>query len=613
MLYQPISNFADPKYSTSESMRVGRGRTKKTLDILSRLSIQKFEKVNFFHKKRNGFLVSNELQNILTKFEIAIIIFELKENKIEKIIHHSSNLSEILDFTINTEFELERWFNKMFSNNWRELINNINSSFSLDLDNLKLIFDSETTQEKKKITLLIQQKQTNAKLLSIPDQTLTPITPVIPPSRNLFLNKIDVAFGQLKTAQIASLALFFIDINRFQVVNDSLGYNIGDTVLNQINKRLNENIDGNTATFHISGDEFGMLFQDFVGQEEVEELAKKIIIQFQKPFLINGKNIYISISLGVAIANDEYLLSEHILGDAHRAMRQAKAEKHSGWRIFNSQMKTKAESRLQLESDLRAGILNDEFKVYYQPIYDIQENTISRCECLIRWHSLTRGVVGPEQFLALAEETGMIIELDRLVFSKAVMQAKLWERKKIPQFQLSFNLSALQLKQKDLVEFVLQTLKSYSLDPSKIQFELTESLLIEDFQNSKSLISELQKNGISVAIDDFGTGYSSLSYLSNFNFQTLKMDKSFIDDITLEPNRQAIVKSIIEMTNSMNIKLIAEGVETLDQLEFLKTHGCREIQGFLISKPLDYKSLTKFFRLSNFVPTIDKNITKSLF
>lgn len=602
---QSTPKFSDSTYSPENSINLEDKNTRKVSEIWRSFSTYNFDKVNIFNKRKIGFIVNSQFQSVLDKFEIGIIVFEINSSKINEIRYSSNNLAHIINFEINKGNDLENWFNSILSNSWPEIINSSKASFSIDINNLKLIFDKEIRGKSTKITLLIQQKQINSNLLEV---NSIGIAPIIPPSRNLLLDKIETSLNQLKTAQIASLALFFININRFQVVNDSLGYNIGDALLNKINTRLSQNIDENISVYHLSGDEFGMLYEDFEGQKDVEILAKKIITQFEKPFDIDGKNIYISISLGVAIANDEYLLSENLLGDAHRAMRKAKTEKFSGWKVFNSQMKTKAESRLQLEADLRVGIQNNEFKVFYQPIYDLQKNKISRCECLIRWQSPTRGIVSPEHFLALAEDTGLIIELDRIVFNRGLMQLKLWQKKKLPEFQLSFNLSALQLKQNDFVEFVLQTLNTHSFDPSRIEFEITENILIDDFQNSKSIISELQNNGISVAIDDFGTGYSSLSYLSNFNFQTLKIDKSFIQDITLEPNRQAIVKSIIELSRSMNINLIAEGVETLDQLEFLKNNGCHEIQGYLISKPLDEKSLNKFFKLSNFMPQpVDKN------
>ncbi|MDY6939047.1 MAG: EAL domain-containing protein [Cyanobacteriota bacterium] len=390
-------------------------------------------------------------------------------------------------------------------------------------------------------------------------------------------------------------ALLFLDLDRFKLVNDSLGHLIGDELLVAVARRLEHCLRKSDLVARFGGDEFIILLDNIKGFKKVTQIAERIVSELKKPFQVNGNEVFTSTSIGIALSSGNRDEPEEFIRDADIALYQAKAKGKSRYEIFNSQMYAQVAGQLQLETDLRRGLEQGEFIVHYQPIVNLLTNQINGFEALVRWNHPERGLVPPDRFIPLAEETGLLVPLDWWVLTQACRQMRCWQlqfpasRKMV----MSVNLSGKQFWQPDCLEQIEGVLRRTGLPRSSLKLEVTEGTLIDNDLPTSRLLSQIRALGIGLSIDDFGTGYSSLSYLHRFPFNTLKIDRSFISQQF--SGKSQIVEAIIVLAHNLGMNAIAEGVETSKHRERLRELGCEQAQGYLFSPPLDVNAATELF------------------
>ncbi|MGH4140984.1 EAL domain-containing protein [Clostridium sp.] len=404
------------------------------------------------------------------------------------------------------------------------------------------------------------------------------------PNRTFFMDKLK---QQLKIAKHKNTqgAVFFIDIDNFKNINDTMGHNYGDKLLTYIAKQLESTINMIDTLCRLGGDEF-ILLHPFHEEYEVKAYAKKMLAIFNKFFEIDNKQMYITASIGVAIYPRDGTDTNTILKNADAAMYKAKELGKNRFARFDGEMYLKLERKTCIDRILRSAIENNELSIHYQPQYDAQTNEIFGFEALLRLNSVELGFVSPVEFIPIAEETGYISEIDKWVLNEACKQSVKWLRAGYKFKSISINVSSVDIHQLNFLEMVKGILKSTGIDPSIVELEITETVLMESLDSNVKILKELMNIGIRIALDDFGTGYSSLNYLMRIPISTLKIDKSFIDNIILNKQNKSIIKNIIQMAHSMDLKVVAEGVETEEQLLILKGKQCDYIQGYYYSKPL---------------------------
>jgi len=406
------------------------------------------------------------------------------------------------------------------------------------------------------------------------------------PNRRYFLDELNKCFDQKIANPDYFFAVFFMDLDRFKSINDSLGHTIGDQLLIAVSKRLRYIIKPIDIVARLGGDEFIILIKNVNTIREVVKIAENIQKQISQPFSLDTLNLTITSSIGIAPANKNYVEAEDILRDADTAMYRAKSKGKNTYTIFSQEMHTLAIKTLKTEVELIKALKKNQLELYYQPVWDISKNIITSCEALIRWNHPTRGTLTPKDFMSIAEETNLVVEIDKWVFDSACKQLSIWEKLGLKNFKIAVNISLKQLKQERLLFWVKKTLLKYSIEPHQLKFELTENSLIDDSQQTIDTLNQLRNLGIQLCIDDFGTGYSSLVYLKNLPVDILKIDRAFVMDVAKSAQSQAITKSIVDLAHSLNLRVTAEGVENKDQLDFLESISCDQIQGYYISRPV---------------------------
>ncbi|GAB4148607.1 MAG: hypothetical protein OHK0017_11470 [Patescibacteria group bacterium] len=406
------------------------------------------------------------------------------------------------------------------------------------------------------------------------------------PNRNLFVQQLDKALLASREPEGNNLAVLFVDLDRFKIVNDSLGHTIGDKLLVAIAKRLKKCIRSTDMVARMGGDEFTVLVHNFLNFDDVVKIADKIQDELAQPFKLDRYEVYITPSIGIALSDNGYENAEDLLRDADTAMYRAKSQGRGRYEVFDRKMHTKVLELLKLEADLRRAMDRKEFQLHYHPIVSLETNKIIGCEALIRWNHPEKGLIYPKDFIGLAEETGLILRIDRWALYTAALQNKLWQMAGLPEVQISVNLSTHQLKQRNLTQVISKVLNETKLDPRFLRLELTESVVMENADLAIDILNEVRRMGVSLAVDDFGTGYSSLIYLKQLPIDTLKIDKSFIKDIIYDSESASIAKAIISLAHNLGLRVVAEGVENTEQLSFLRLQNCDSIQGFLFSTPL---------------------------
>ena len=416
------------------------------------------------------------------------------------------------------------------------------------------------------------------------------------PNRKFFMEQLAHAIVCYRDKASKSFAVLFLDFDRFKLVNDSLGHPVGDDLLVAISKRLSTCIRPYDIVARLGGDEFTILLENICGVKEVIDITNRIQKMFSHPFQLGEHKIKTSASIGIVVYKRDYLNPEDILRDADIAMYCAKELGRSRYEVFDESMRKRAIAKMTLENELRGALEREEFEVFYQPIMKAKTQELAGFEALIRWHHPEQGVVFPIDFISLAEETNLIIEIDRWVLYKACQQMSVWQKKhpiKLP-LQLNVNISSRQFTQYGFVEYVDEVINETGFVPRCLRLEITESILISQSSIVQETIEALRQRGIQLHIDDFGTGYSSLSYLQSFPVDALKIDRSFIEKITENYESNELVKTIILMAKNLGIRVVAEGVETKAQLNNLVALGCGHVQGYLFSKPMGINHVERF-------------------
>ena len=393
------------------------------------------------------------------------------------------------------------------------------------------------------------------------------------------------------------VALVCLDLDRFRPINDSLGHEIGDKLLFQAAERLRALDIDESMLARVGGDEFTLIIDNFRNAADVEALAEDIIQALKKPFNINGHELLLGVSIGVSVFPDNAKEAQALINQGDLAVHQAKRMGGNNVQFFRNDMRAASVEQLALETSLRKAIFKNEFVVHYQAKVDLSGNRISGCEALVRWQHPTMGLLPPKDFIPLAEESGLISAISEWVLERSCRQAAQWAKQGNP-VCVSVNLSAQQFRKGDIVTIVDRVLELTELAPELLELELTESLIMEDLDKNIEVLRQLRERGVSLSLDDFGTGYSSLSYLKRFPVDTLKIDRSFVEDLHNSSDDAAITQAIIDMAHSLKMKVVAEGVEEDGQLTLLRRMGCDAIQGYLISRPVPEPDFLKLLKSS---------------
>jgi diguanylate cyclase (GGDEF)-like protein/PAS domain S-box-containing protein len=415
------------------------------------------------------------------------------------------------------------------------------------------------------------------------------------PNRVLLQDRIGQAIAQARRSRKVA-ALLFIDLDRFKNVNDSLGHQVGDSLLRAVAGRLVACVRGTDTVARMGGDEFVVVLTELKRAEDAGQMAQKILAVLPQPIDIDGHELRVTPSVGICLYPHDGEDVETLMRNADAAMYHAKETGRNNFQFFTPQMNIAANQRLLLEKDLRLALERDEFTIYYQPQIDLKTGGIVGVEALLRWRHSQRGMVAPSDFIPVAEETGLITPIGEWVLRGACMQARKWQTLGYPQLQVSVNCSAQQFRQEGLLDVVARTLQQTGLPASSLELEITESVIVEHAEHVIARLKALDEIGLKLSIDDFGTGYSSLGYLKRFPIHELKIDQSFVRDIGTDPDDAAIVSAIIALARSLGLRVVAEGVETAEQLAFLKKLGCDWAQGYLFSRPLPAEEIEPLLR-----------------
>jgi diguanylate cyclase (GGDEF)-like protein len=408
------------------------------------------------------------------------------------------------------------------------------------------------------------------------------------PNRTLFSEHLRIALERARQNEEYLFCVLFLDLDRFKNINDSLGHPCGDELLTLVARRLEGCIRQTDMVARFGGDEFAILLDAIESPSDATRVAEKVQQEISAPFKLRNHEAVTTASIGVALSTPEYSEAEDMIRDADTAMYRAKDQGKARYEIFDTAMHTRAVTLLRLESDLRRALERDELCVYYQPIVSVDSGELHGFEALVRWRHPERGIISPDQFIPLAEETGLILSLGLRVLHEACSQLRGWQRRSSPESNLtiSVNLSGKQLSQSDLIERVEEILSESGIEPWQLKLEITETVVMENAELAAVTLARLRSLGVRLGIDDFGTGYSSLSYLNRFPVDTLKIDRSFITRMKEGDENVEIVKTILTLAGNLGMQVVAEGVETEDQLQQLKLLKCHYAQGYLFSKPL---------------------------
>lgn len=415
------------------------------------------------------------------------------------------------------------------------------------------------------------------------------------PNRSLLADRVEAALAR-HHAQKGRMAVMFIDLDRFKTINDALGHHAGDVLLQDIATRLTEWKQDDELVARQGGDEFVVLIERAPAFDQVAARAQALLTTLSKPLVVSGKTYPLSASVGIAMFPEHGADADTLLQHADIAMYAAKSSGRNAFRLYNEDMGTSSRTRAETETDLQAAVGNNEFVLHFQPKMDARTGALSGVEALVRWQHPTRGLLGPEQWIHIAENTKLIVPIGRWVLREACARAREWQSAGFAPLSVAVNLSASQFADPRLLEHVKSALEDSGLAPELLELELTESMVMNDADDAVLTLNALKRMRIQLAIDDFGTGYSSLAYLRRFPIDSLKIDQSFVRDIPHNADDCALAKAIIAMAQSLDLKVVAEGVANADQLEFFRSSGCDLVQGYLFSKPLPEAALVEFLQ-----------------
>jgi diguanylate cyclase (GGDEF)-like protein/PAS domain S-box-containing protein len=456
----------------------------------------------------------------------------------------------------------------------------INSIFNSDGSvNRRVALFSDITKRKQSEELI--WKQAN----------FDPLTGL--PNRSMFRDRLEQAVKQSRRAGLP-LALMFIDLDRFKEINDTLGHEVGDALLVDAAQRLSHCVRNTDTVARLGGDEFTVILGDFDDYDSAERIAQTILNSLAQPFQLGAEKSQISASIGITFYPKDATGLDDLLKNADQAMYAAKDKGRNAYCCFTPSMQDAILNRIQLTADLREALADNQFQVYYQPVVDITTGVIGKAEALIRWHHPMRGLINPDDFIVLAEETGLIIDIGAWVLRTACSQVNVWRNQGQLSLRIAVNVSARQFHDVHFIDTVRGVLAETGLPPEALELEITEGMMMHNMEHTIAIIRTLRELGVQISEDDFGTGYSSLNYLKQFPIHTLKIDKSFIRDIGSDSDDAALVIAIIAMAKSLHLSIVAEGVETEEQLAFLRAQGCTQCQGFLFAKPMPEQEFGAF-------------------
>ncbi|MES2048719.1 MAG: EAL domain-containing protein [Pseudomonadota bacterium] len=405
------------------------------------------------------------------------------------------------------------------------------------------------------------------------------------PNRVLFKDRVAHALGQAQRSK-KKLAVILFDLDGFKTVNDSLGHPVGDRLLQLVAQRLKTCVRTEDTVARLGGDEFAVLLSDLDNGEDAIQVARKILLASQEPYSVEGHAAIVTTSIGIAIYPDDAENNNDLIRNADAAMYEAKAKGRNTYRFYQAEMTLSAQKRLASERDLRRAIENDEFEIWYQPQIDLASNLYLGAEALLRWRDPVRGLIPPLDFIPLAELNGMILPIGEIVLHQVCADIRQWIDAGVPAKRLAVNVAGPQFYRSDFVATLSRHVERYQIPRGALEIEVTETFMMENPQEIKEILNAIQAMGITTAIDDFGTGYSSLAYLKELPIDTLKIDRAFVKNLPSNVSDIAIIRAILALGHSMGFNIIAEGIETAEQREFLQTEGCKEGQGYYFAKPM---------------------------
>ncbi len=415
------------------------------------------------------------------------------------------------------------------------------------------------------------------------------------PNRSLYLDRLWQTITQAGRAD-GCVGVLFVDLDRFKIVNDTLGHGAGDELLLQVAQRLQAGVRSADTVCRLGGDEFAIALSGLIHADDAGPLAHMIVQDLSRPFTVAGQDVYVSASVGISIFPQDGSDPDTLLRNADTAMYRAKESGRNTHRFFLAQMNERAVERLQIETQLRGALERGEFLLHYQPKVNLGNGQISGFEALLRWQHPERGLVPPADFIAILEDTGLIIPAGDWIVAQVCRQLRQWQAAGLRLRPVAVNLSARQFNQKNLDTAIGHILETSGISPDLLEFELTESMLMSDSEAAVQTLKNMKARGLRLSVDDFGTGYSSLAYLKRFPLDSLKIDRAFIRDVTTDPDDATIAMAIINLAHSLNLNVVAEGVETEAQLSFLKAHACDEMQGYYFARPLPAADCTRALR-----------------
>ena len=421
------------------------------------------------------------------------------------------------------------------------------------------------------------------------------------PNRNLLSDRIDRAC--VRTQRYGDFAaVAFLDLDNFKVVNDSLGHSVGDHLLCAVAARLKSSLRAMDTVARMGGDEFVLVLSDHKSAQSVAGELQRIVDSFSQPFAVDDRDVFVTASVGVALYPQDAQDPESLMKSAELAMYRAKECGRNTYQLYTAELQTIITERMALEGMLRRALERGELSLHYQPQVDLHTNRLFGCEALLRWNQADLGMIGPAKFIPLAESTGLIVPIGEWVVRTACTQMKAWQLAGLPAVSVAVNISARQFHNSNLLHAVKQILAETGLDPAQLELEVTEGVIMQDAQHVIADLQAFRDMGVKLSIDDFGTGYSSLSYLKRFPVDRLKIDQSFVRDIVSDGDDAAIAQAVITLGHTLNLRVIAEGVETTEQLAFLRNNQCDEIQGYLFGKPVPAEEFGRLLESGRTLP-----------
>jgi len=545
--------------------------------------------------KMNGYEVCNKLKANPKTADIPIIFLSAQDNIKDKVQAFEIGGADFISKPFRIQEVLVRVKNQLNLQAAKAEIRHLNQELETRVTSRTL----ELETANKKLAIINQQLQEqilekeNVEKQLIYDALHDELTGL--PNRSLFMKRVQTALEKSKSDSNYQFAMLFIDLDRFKIVNDSLGHLIGDHLLIACANRLSKCLTDQDIVARIGGDEFTILLENISELNDAIAVANKIVNAFKNPFKLGTHMISSTASIGIVLGSTEYQQSSELLRDADTAMYRAKGLGKARHEIFNEQMHVHAIQRLELENDFRQALKLHQFVLFYQPIIRLTTGQLEGFEALVRWQHPTKGLIYPNDFIPLAEETGLIIPLTQWIFNAACQQLNIWQNKfpsfsKTNKLKISINITVDQLKHANFLETIDNILINNQVTGSSIKIEITESMLMQDNEEIMNLLSEIKTREIELCIDDFGKGFSSLSYLPRFPIDILKIDRSFVSCMDCDDNNFEVVRTIITLAHTLGIKVVSEGIEKITQLEQLQSLGSEFGQGFFFSRPLNPES-----------------------